>query len=109
MALLQVADYPSVRAALDVRLAEGHFPSDQVIGLPIYAGQAEEAVLPRYPGAATAPPAAAPAVQRAVVYYTAALLCPAMPNLTAEDEAGYRYSAQARDWEARADELERLG
>src|SRR5262245_34369090 len=91
-------------------MADQTTPSDTVIGLPVYKGEAEAVVLCIYADAAAAPSdEGAAAVKRAVIYLTAALLAPAIPHLLHEAEGGYDYTTQAVDWSARAAELRTLG
>lgn len=104
MALLSSADYPTVRAALDVKLTAATL-ADATIALPIYLGAAEAEIVRRDPLAASRTGAALQHVKNACVLLCAALLAPAMPSLTGEDIGSYAYTRKAIDWPARAAEL----
>jgi len=103
MALLSAADYPAIRAAIDVSLTARVLP-DSVIGLPIYVDAAEAEVLARDPLAESRTGAALQHVTNAAVLLTAALLAPALPGYTAEDFSEYSYQRKT-DWATRAAEL----
>ena len=103
MALLSAADYPAIRAAIDVSLTARVLP-DSVIGLPIYVDAAEAEVLARDPLAATRTGGELQHIQNAAVLLTAALLAPALPGYTAEDFSEYSYQRKT-DWATRAAEL----
>lgn len=105
MALLTTADYPAIRAALDVSLTARDLP-DSVIGLAIYVGAAEAEVLVRDPLAASRTGAEQQHLVNAAVFLTAALLAPALPDLTSEHFAEYSYNRNV-DWLARAADLRR--
>jgi hypothetical protein len=100
MAWLAGADYAAVRAALRPDLEAAALP-DHVIALPIYAGAAERRLatrLPTYAAVLAAGGEAAERVRLALVYYTAALLAPAVPRLTHEAVPGaYSYTVQGED------------
>lgn len=103
MALLSAADYPAIRAAIDVSLTARVLP-DSVIGLPIYVDAAEAEILTRDPLAESRTGAALQHVTNAAVLLTAALLAPALPGYTAEDFSEYSYQRKT-DWATRAAEL----
>lgn len=105
MALLTTADYPAIRAALDVSLTARDLP-DSVIGLAIYVGAAEAEVLVRDPVAASRIGAEKQHLVNAAVFLTAAYLAPALPALTKERFAEYSYEQEV-DWLARAADLRR--
>ena len=105
MALLYEADYPAVRAALDVQLTSRELP-DSVIGLPLYVGAAEAEILVRDPLAATRTGAAWQHIVNATVLLTAALLAPALPAITSERFSEYSYDRDV-DWLALAAALRR--
>ena len=116
MALLsdqdQLAFCNAVRAAIDISLSDGSLP-DAIIQMPIYQGAAEDWVLARdlnaasYVDTGAAPDATkASRVNRALIYKTASLLCPAIPAIT-RDQFGpdEGYTRAAADYAKRADEL----
>ena len=74
-AILAFADYPAVRAAVDVSLTTANLP-DATIALDIYAGAAVRDVTDRYPGAAavTTPASTQLKITAAAVYFCAARL-----------------------------------
>lgn len=96
---LTPAEFPGVRAALDITLAAGNLP-DAIIALPQYKGEAEFWVLGADPLAATYLPGSE-AYERArvaAIYACAALLVPALPILTAETWGEvYRYTRKEFD------------
>ena len=103
MSLLDAADFPAIRAALDVSLKAQTLP-DATIALPIYQGAAEAEVLARDPLAESRAGAALQRVVNAAIFLTAAYLAPAMPALTAETIGKYSYERKT-DWAARAADL----
>lgn len=112
MAILDTENYPAVRAAIDISLSEKNLP-DEIIALSIYQGAAENWVIDRDANAETyAPAGAAPSatkwarVQNAAIYKTAALICPAVPNITRDDFGpNESYTRKAMDFDKRAEEL----
>lgn len=106
MAILLPADYPSVRALLDVSYVEQAWPSDAVIELRPFAPAAERTLTEWAPEAvASSDPATQQAVLDAAIYLTAAYLAPAIPRLHSESEAGYQYTIESTDWAERAASL----
>lgn len=102
-------DYPSVRAAIDISLSEGSL-SDDIIGLSVYKGAAEQSVLSRVPTADTEDASAQNHFHVAAILYCAAALCFAIPGFTRE--SGPEFNAEfdridpkvlAADLRARAD------
>lgn len=107
MAILSVADYPAVRAAIDVSLGENNLP-DSTIALPIFHAAAERWVRGRDPNAETYTPgsANAEAIKQSAIYACAALIIGANPNITSETFTdGYRYTRKEIDPSARQAEL----
>src|SRR5690349_12752640 len=88
---LSAADYPSIRAAIDVSLSEGSLP-DAVIGLPIYAGYGEQAVLSSVPDADTATQDRQDHLHTAAILFTAAAIALALPSFTRE--SGPEFNAE---------------
>ena len=82
MPILTSANYPAVRAAIDISLNPSVVP-DATLDLPIYRDAAEAEITDRLGTTAyddlTAPQQAA--VTRAAIYLCAALLMPAVPQL----------------------------
>lgn len=89
MTLLDAADWPAVRAAIDVDLSDTQLP-DVTIELDIYAGAADADVLELHPTAEAETGANLLRVKRAAVFFCAARLVPVVVRLTAA-------TVQARD------------
>lgn len=93
--IIAVADFPEVRAALDVSLDITNLP-DSVIALDIYRGRATDWVISRNPAAASwsgSVDAPSIAIRRACILATAALLAPSLPWLiqeTFEHQVSYK-------------------
>jgi len=103
MPILTHADYPAVRALLDVSYVASAWPSDAVIDLPPFAPAAERTLTTWAPEAvASSDPTTQAAVKEAAIYLTAANLVPAVPRLHSESEAGYQYTMEAVDADDRA-------
>lgn len=85
MAYITPAEYPAVRAALDISLDAANLP-DAVIALPQYAGQAELWIRANDPNAAGYVPGTEEYIRTtiAAIYATAAYIVPALPNITSE-------------------------
>lgn len=104
MTYLTPAEYPAVRAAIDISLGPRSLP-DGVIGLPTYAGEAELWVLATSPESATYTPGSAQwqKAQVAAIMACAALLYPSIPILTSETYGSdYRYARSEVDAEKAA-------
>ena len=93
MPLITSADYPAIRAAIDTSLDTTSLP-DATIALDIYAGAAMRLVLARDPAAATRTGDALARVTAAAVYYTAARLILALPQITREAYPEQSYQRQ---------------
>ena len=104
MALLTAAEYPSIRAALDVGLDAVALP-DSIIELPIYGGSAELEILRRDPDAYERTGLNKRRVMNAIIYLTAAYLAPAIPKITSETLGDYSYGRQVVDWTKLAIEM----
>lgn len=104
MALLTSADYPAIRAALDVALDSTILP-DATIALDIYLGAAEREVAALDPDSGTRTGDDLARVKSAVVYLTAALLAPAIPWIVRESVGGQSYERVREDWGALASAL----
>ncbi len=111
--IITSADYPSVRAALDVTLDSTTMP-DSIIALDIYEGVAETDVMAADPLWRThlqdpGPGGAGQHVMNAVIYHVAALLAMGMAN-NVDSEAlpggGYRYTRSRIDWDKRREYLD---
>ena len=88
---LSPADYPSIRAAIDVSLSAGSL-SDDIIALPIYSGYGEQAVLALVPDADTATQDRQDHLHTAAILFTAAALALALPAFTRE--SGPEFNAE---------------
>lgn len=96
---LTAAEYPAVRAAIDVSLDASNLP-DAVIALPMYADDAERWVVEQNPLAPTYTAGSDEFLktQVAAIYACAALILPAVPNLTSESfSQAERYTREAID------------
>lgn len=107
MTLLTAAEYPSVRAAIDVSLDSDLLP-DTIIALDIYAGSAERDVLAIDPGAASLTGSDGAHATAAAVYFCAGRLCVALPQIVREGYADHSYQRREVDPERRAAELRGL-
>jgi hypothetical protein len=87
MPLLTSLEYPSIRAAIDISLDATVLP-DSIIGLPIYADAAEQDVLRRDPTAEDRTGVELQHVTNAAIYLCAALLVPAVPQISGETTSG---------------------
>lgn len=108
MPILSSDQYGLIRQAIDTSLTADDLPLS-VISAPIYMDAAEAEVQRRDPAWASRSGAAQLALQRAVIFLTAAYLAPALPALRSEAyPEGYRYERQGVDYAARAAELRAL-
>lgn len=109
MAILTTADYPAIRAALDVDLTETKLPN-RIIDLPIYRDAADQDVISILPDAETRTGEAANKVQRAAIFFCAARLAPVVVRLTSltVQARDLSYSKPVFDPEKRAAELRQL-
>ena len=101
---LTAAEYPSIRAALDVGLDDEALP-DSIIELPIYSGAAELEILRRVPDLYTKSGVDKRKCINAMILLTAAYLAPAMPQITSETLGDVSRSYQSIDWLKFAAEL----
>jgi len=106
MAILTSADYPAIRAALDVGLSDGQL-SDATIGQDIFVGAAEAELLRRVPDAASMVGEDLKRVKRALVWLTAALLAHSVVRITSlsVQTRDLSYSRQTFDPDEKAAEL----
>ena len=100
MALLTSANWPEVRAALDVSLTTRQLP-DAVIAYDLYSGRAMRRVLEQAPTAESMTGDSLLRCKNAAIFYTAAFLAPAIPNITRKNIGDVDQSFDI-DWEARA-------
>lgn len=106
MPVLAPADYPAIRAALDVTFVERGWPPDAVLALAPFVPAAEARLAALVPDAVASPdPAVAARVRQAAVLLAASLVAPAVPQLARESYGGYSYERIAQDWPARAQAL----
>jgi hypothetical protein len=104
MAFLTAAEYPSIRAALDVSLDADALPDD-IIELPIYAGSAELEVYRRDPDLYSRTGVHKRRCVNAMIFLTAAYLAPAMPQITSETLGDVTYGFETINWMKLAGEL----
>ena len=94
-----IADFSDqIRAAInldlltDVASDDDEVLPDSVIEMPIYLGVAESLVLARFPQSIDYTGTQLTRVQNALIYYTAALLLPAIPFYIRENFGDYSYT-----------------
>ena len=106
MAILSSADYPAIRAALDVSLTAQQLP-DATIAQDIFEGAAEADVIKRVPTAESLTGNDLARVKRAAVWLTAAYLAPSVVRLTSlsVQTRDLSYSRQTFDPDEKAAEL----
>ena len=105
--ILSSADYPAIRAALDVSLGTKSLPDD-VIAMDIYQGTAELEILKRDPLALTRTGNDWTHVHTAAILYCASLIAGGMVSRVTSESlpgGGYNYSRPAVDWAKRAETL----
>lgn len=101
MTILTPAEYPAIRAAIDLALDETTLP-DAVIELPIFLAAADLDLKTRDPDWATRTGDQLTQLTNAAIYLTAARIAPSVPRLQREVFGDYSYQLQTIDWEARA-------
>lgn len=106
MAILTSAEYPAIRAALDVDLNDKDLP-DSTIALTIYQDAADQDVLDIDPDAEGRTGDEAAAVTRAAIYFCAARLAYAVVRITSlsVNTRDISYSKATFDPEERAAQL----
>ena len=104
MPLLESADWPAVRALLDVGLTADVLP-DATIERDVFWGAAEREVLRLDPDALARTGDELKAARSAAMAFLAASLAPSVPRLTREDTDGYSYTADVAKWDALAASL----
>jgi hypothetical protein len=103
MALLSSSDYPAIRAAIRTSLDERDLP-DAIIALDIYSGEANRWAASQI--TITGPEATGQRANSAAIYYAAALLAPAVEQVTNQkDSTGESLTLKDFDAEARAKDL----
>lgn len=107
--LLPPAEYDQVRQVIDVKLDARQLP-DTTITQQVFLGAAQDELVRRYPTAAAATGENLERVRRALVYLTAARLCPAVVRLTtvSVQAQGMSYTRATFDPEERAAALRAL-
>lgn len=105
MGLITVYEYPSIRRLLDLSLSAEDLP-DAVIDDPLFLDVAEAWLAAAIPTSETLEGDALARAKRAIALYTASLIAPSLPSLTAATVEGTgSYQRKAVDWSARAAEL----
>jgi hypothetical protein len=105
MAILTTAEYPAIRAAIDVSLTSKQLP-DTIIGLDIYKGRAESEVIRVYSTAETeTDPEKISHITNAAVLIAASLLVKSVPFLTRETFGNYQYQRARIDLDVLAANL----
>jgi len=106
-ALLTTAEYPAIRAAIDVSLDAGMLP-DPIIDLDIYAGAAVRDVLAIDSSAESRTGGELAHAQNAAVYFAAARIIGALPQITRETRDTHSYQRAEVKAAERAAELRSL-
>lgn len=101
--LLTSANWPEVRAALDVSLTSGQLP-DATIAYDMYSGRAVRQVLAQVADAESRTGNEFKRCVNAAIFYCAAYIAPAIPNLTRKSMGDVDYSLNI-DWRERAVKL----
>lgn len=104
--VLGVGDYPAVRAAISINLSDATLPNE-TIALDIYKGEAERMVNRQLTDEEVG--AETQAAKSAAIYFAAALLIPAISQITREQIAGGELEWKAWDAEKRKAELSAKG
>src|SRR5947209_9760989 len=111
-ALITPAVYDEIRAAIQIDLTAEDIP-DEIIDQDQFSGAAERYVWMLVGQMTSIPPlrgtTAWPALVTAAVLFCAARLVTSLPQLTAENFAGYSYSRKPIDLEAKAVQLAQRG
>lgn len=102
--LLSPADWPSVRAALDVTLDSTSLP-DATIEEDIFSGRAMREVAARVTDATTLTGNDELTVTNAAVYLCASFIAPSLPSLTSGRAQFLQWQRKGVDWEQRARDL----
>lgn len=98
MAILSSGEYPEIRAALDTSLDTDVLP-DSILAMSIYSGAADAAVIDRDPDAESRTGDEATHVLNAAIFFCAAFLAPAVPNILHETYPGQKsYQIEEIDW-----------
>lgn len=105
--LLTSADYPAIRAALDISLDATDLP-DSLIDLDQFVGKGVREVLQRDSLAESRSGTELLRARNAAIFFTAALLAPSVPAITSESEGTYRVNREAWDGQRRQRELRAL-
>lgn len=104
MAILSSADYPAIRALLDVNLDTTLLP-DATIALAPFVGAAELEIARRDPSAATRTGDEATHIKLAAILLAAAYLAPSVPRLVSSSMSGVSFSMQQATWDQIAQRL----
>jgi hypothetical protein len=91
--ILSQADWPEVRAQINVGLTAAQLPDD-TIEMDAFVGRAEREVVATDPQAPSRTGAEAAAVRLASIYLTAALLVPAVPNIVRQQWPDISYQME---------------
>jgi len=107
MPLLTSADYPAIRAAIEIGLDSTTLP-DATIALDLYLGAGQRDVLAVDPLAESRSGTEQLHAQAAAVLFTAARLVGALPQIVSERFPDHEYTRNKWDAAARAGELRSL-
>lgn len=107
MPLLTSADYPSIRAAIDITIGTAELP-DAIVALDMYVGAGQRDVLALDPLAESRTGTDLLHAQTAAILFTAARLVGALPQIVKETRADHSYERNRVDTQARAAELRAL-
>lgn len=101
---IDATHFDSVRRAIDVDLTADDL-LDEVIGDDIYLERAAQQVLTIDPDAASRTGDAEAAIQRATIFFLAALIIPAMPQIVSQQYVDYRVKFDQRSQAERIQDL----
>jgi hypothetical protein len=104
MALLSIAEYPAIRASIDISLDSTTLP-DAIIALDIYSGAGQRDVLALDPLAESRTGDALIHATNAAILFTAARLVTALPQILKETFPDHSYERKAYDQASMAAQL----
>lgn len=105
LTLINTADFDEIRALIDTTLTSTQLPNS-IVGMTIFSGVAESAVVRVYPTALSeTDPIIISHLRLATIFYTASLLARQVPMLLKEHFGNYHYERMKMDVNALADRL----
>ncbi len=107
MPILGVADYPAIRAAIDLGLTQAELP-DAVIEMPQHRPLAEARIVERDPEAESRQGLAGQRIRAAAILLTAAAIAPSVRQYVSKQVEGQGYRLAERDYDKHAAHLRGL-